>query len=75
MRDNLFSPLYLALLAERHLKHLTYIGTGCIFTYDEDHPFADETTGFLETDRPNFFGSSYSTVKGFTDRLYIIIPF
>jgi len=69
VRDNLFSPLYLAVLAERHQKHLTYMGTGCIFTYDEQHPFADDTTGFLETDRPNFFGSSYSIVKGFTDRL------
>ena len=27
------------------------------------------TTGFTEEDLPNFFGSSYSTVKGYTDRL------
>ena len=69
VRDNLFSPLYLAILAERHKLHLTYMGTGCIFTYDEQHSIGDETAGFLESDKPNFFGSSYSIVKGFTDRL------
>jgi len=69
VRDNLFSPLYLAILAERHKKHLTYMGTGCIFSYDEQHTVGDETTGYLESDKPNFFGSSYSIVKGFTDRI------
>jgi dTDP-glucose 4,6-dehydratase len=28
-----------------------------------------EAVGFTESDLPNFFGSGYSTVKGFTDRL------
>jgi hypothetical protein len=46
------------------------LGTGCIFDYDdEQHLFGDKTTGFLETDKPNFFGSSYSIVKGYTDQL------
>ena len=49
--------------------HLTYLGTGCIFTYDQNHPEGNLETGFLETDHANFFGSSYSTVKGYTDRL------
>ena len=31
--------------------------------------FGNELTGFNETDKPNFFGSSYSIVKGYTDRL------
>tara|TARA_X000000950_G_C13615718_1_gene537223 strand:- start:216 stop:749 length:534 start_codon:yes stop_codon:yes gene_type:complete len=29
----------------------------------------DETTGFTEESLPNFFGSGYSVVKGFTDEL------
>jgi hypothetical protein len=33
------------------------------------HEFGNEGTGFTETDKPNFFGSSYSIVKGYTDRL------
>jgi 3,5-epimerase/4-reductase len=32
IRDNLFSPLTLALIAEQHNIHFTYLGTGCIFT-------------------------------------------
>jgi 3,5-epimerase/4-reductase len=69
IRDNLYCPLILAFLAQKHSKHLTYFGTGCIFNYDDTHPFADQSNGFNEEDKPNFFGSSYSIVKGFTDRL------
>jgi nucleoside-diphosphate-sugar epimerase len=69
VRDNLFSPLLLAELCKRSNIHFTYLGTGCIFKYDEEHPFGKEENGFDEDDLPNFFGSSYSVVKGFTDRL------
>ena len=48
---------------------ITYLGTGCIFKFDEDHPFGKEENGFTEESLPNFFGSSYSIVKGFTDEL------
>jgi 3,5-epimerase/4-reductase len=65
VRDNLFSPLVLAKLCSDKNIHFTYLGTGCIFTYDD--LLAPE--GFTESSEPNFFGSSYSTVKGFTDRL------
>ena len=73
IRDNLFSPLSLAMLCNKYDIHLTYLGTGCIFTYDEKHPFGQEKLGFTEDSLPNFFGSGYSTVKGFTDRLMHII--
>lgn len=69
VRDNLFSPLVLALLSVKHNFHLTYLGTGCIFEYDEQHPFGKSISGFTENDKPNFFGSSYSVVKGYTDEL------
>lgn len=69
VRDNLFAPIAMAKLASEYGFHYTYLGTGCIFEYDEDHPFGREDTGFDETDLPNFFGSSYSVVKGYTDRL------
>ena len=68
VRDNLFAPLNLALVCKELGVHFTYLGTGCIFKFDEDHPEIDEG-GFTEESLPNFFGSSYSTVKGFTDRL------
>ena len=37
VRDNLFSPISLALLCYKKNIHLSYIGTGCIFTYNEEH--------------------------------------
>jgi dTDP-4-dehydrorhamnose reductase len=69
IRDNLYSPLTLAILCEKFNIHFTYLGTGCLFEYDEKHPYGKENTGFTENDVPNFFGSNYSTVKGYTDRL------
>ena len=69
VRDNLFSPVVLALLCKQHNIHLTYLGTGCIFKFDENHPFGQEKNGFTEESKPNFFDSSYSVVKGFTDEL------
>jgi len=71
IRDNLFSPLLLAELCRQRNIHFTYLGTGCIFKFDDNkgHPYGLEKGGFTETSVPNFFGSSYSVVKGFTDRL------
>lgn len=69
LRDNFKAPLNLAEICQNRNIHLTYLGTGCIFTYDQNHPEGNLNTGFLETDHANFFGSSYSTVKGYTDRL------
>lgn len=65
IRDNLFSPISLAMLCSKMNIHLTYLGTGCIFT--DKTP--EETDGYTENSLPNFTGSGYSTVKGFTDRL------
>ena len=69
INDNLFSPITLAELCKKRSIHFTYLGTGCIFDYDDKHLIGDETSGFTESDLPNFFGSSYSIVKGYTDRL------
>lgn len=63
VRDNLFAPAILAHFCALNSIHCTYIGTGCIF--DGDH----NGSGFIETSWPNFFGSSYSVIKGFTDRI------
>ena len=67
MRDNLFGPLLLAEICQKFNIHFTYIGSGCIFTYSDEHPVGGKP--FTEDDRPNYFGSSYSVVKGYTDRL------
>ena len=52
----------MAILSQKYNIHLTYLGTGCIFEYENDKKFNEDSV-------PNFFGSSYSVVKGFTDRL------
>ena len=65
IKDNLFSPISLAILCKERNIHYTYLGTGCIFNYIDDK----RDKGFVESDIPNFFGSGYSVVKGFTDRL------
>jgi len=73
INDNLFSPVLLALVCKKYDIHFTYIGTGCIFKYDNDKFALNNGNGFKESDLPNFFGSGYSTVKGFTDRLFHVM--
>jgi dTDP-4-dehydrorhamnose reductase len=71
--DNLYAPLTLAHECERRNIHYTYVGTGCIFEYDDVHSIGSAQT-FLENDEPNFFGSSYSIIKGVTDQLMHQFP-
>jgi 3,5-epimerase/4-reductase len=69
VRDNLYSPTILALISNKYDIHYAYLGTGCIYTYDDEHPYEEELNGFTEVSKPNFFGSSYSIVKGYTDMI------
>jgi len=71
MADNLYGPVVLAGVAKANGLHMMYMGTGCIFEYDETHVCTADASGkgFTEGDKPNFVGSGYSTVKGFTDQI------
>jgi 3,5-epimerase/4-reductase len=69
IRDNMYGPLVLAVLCTKYNIHLTYLGTGCLF-HDDGATVYD----FDEDGKPNFFGSAYSTVKGFTDRVMHLFP-
>lgn len=69
MQDNLYGPMVLASVAKSKNIHMMYMGTGCIFEYDAEHTCTEDGKGFVEQDLPNFFGSSYSIVKGYTDRI------
>jgi 3,5-epimerase/4-reductase len=69
IRDNLYAPMILSILCERYNIHYTYMGTGCIFEYGGDDAGEAGEAKKHEDDVPNFFGSSYSIVKGYTDRL------
>ena len=67
IRDNLFGPITLAGLCKSKGIHFSYLGTGCIFNSKGLDTISPEE--FNESSLPNYFGSSYSIVKGFTDRL------
>lgn len=69
VRDNLFAPLTVAILCKERNIHFTYLGTGCIFESIYDDQITTTADTFNEESEPNFFGSAYSVVKGFTDRL------
>ena len=36
----------LADICKKQDIHFTYLGTGCIFTFDETHPYEQEVNGF-----------------------------
>ncbi|CAI4231713.1 unnamed protein product [Auanema sp. JU1783] len=66
VRDNMYSATALAHICRKLGIHYTYVGTGYIFAYDKEHPIGGKP--FADNDIPTFFGSSYSVVKGGTDR-------
>jgi len=72
VRDNLYGPLNLAIICKNEGIHYTYLGTGCIFNSDGLH--TEHPQSFSEKSLPNYFGSGYSVVKGFTDRLMKEFP-
>ena len=80
MRDNFLAPLLLHQIIKEggYNIHFTYIGTGCIFEYKEAISDVQKNPGdcykFTESDKPNFFGSSYSIVKGYTDTYLNNLP-
>ena len=60
LRDNLFAPITVIEICHVLGIHVTYMGTGCIYDGQND---------YTESDEPNFTGSKYSLIKGFTDKL------
>lgn len=62
LRSGLIGALNLADIANQRNIHLTNIGTGCIYNYDEQHPMYSGI-GFSETDIPNFQDAFYTKMK------------
>ena len=71
VKDNLYGPINLAIICKQNDIHYTYLGTGCIFNSNTNE---DSPRKFTEESRPNYFGSGYSVVKGFTDCLMKEFP-
>ena len=59
----MIGALTLCDVAQQRGLHVTYFGTGCIYTYDDVYPMGYAVT---ELDPPNFSGSFYSRTKGDT---------
>ncbi|OQR81133.1 hypothetical protein ACHHYP_16748 [Achlya hypogyna] len=53
--------------------HVTVLGSGCIFTYDDAHPMYSDKL-FTEVDRGNFTGSFYAKTKGMLEELLRSYP-
>lgn len=73
LRANVIGALVLADVACAKGIHLTVIGTGCIYEYDQQHPIGGNV-GFTEQDEPNFTGSFYSFTKGLIQKLLAVYP-
>ncbi|KAK4452147.1 hypothetical protein QBC34DRAFT_294031 [Podospora aff. communis PSN243] len=52
--------------------HCTVFATGCIYQYDDAHPW--DGPGFLETDAANFAGSFYSMTKAHVEEPTLTRP-
>jgi 3,5-epimerase/4-reductase len=72
LRTNIIGTLNLADISSQQGIHLTNLGTGCIYEYDEEHPIGGK--GFTEDDEPNFAGSFYSMTKIFLDKMLKSYP-
>jgi 3,5-epimerase/4-reductase len=49
IRDNLYGPLLLSQLCKQNNIHFTYLGTGCIFKFDDEHPSEKKKMALMKT--------------------------
>jgi len=72
IRDNCIAPQILSEICNVLKIHFTYVGTGCIFNYKEKYELTskniEDVYKFKEEDLPNYFGSTYSIIKGYTEQ-------
>lgn len=67
-RVNIIGALNIADICWQKGIHLTHVGTGCLYDYDEEHPkFANK--GFTEEDEPNHDTSYYCRSKVYLEKL------
>ena len=68
VRSNVVGLLNLCDVTHDKGIHVTYFGTGCIYSYDDQHPLGSGQ-GFREDEPPNFMGSWYSLTKGMVETM------
>ncbi|KAI7775885.1 hypothetical protein SLS64_011210 [Diaporthe eres] len=67
MRSNVIGTLNLTDCCYLKGIHCTVFATGCIYQYDEKHPW--DGPGYTETDPANFAGSFYSETKAHVEEV------
>jgi len=67
IRANVIGLLNLCDITNARGIQMTNFATGCIYSYDSEHPIGGKT--FTEDDTPNFTGSFYSLTKGLVERM------
>ena len=69
VRVNVIGTMSLMDLTHQRDIHLTNFTTGCIYSYDDDHPVDGER--FTEEDPANFFGTFYSRSKAYMQSMAV----
>ena len=69
---NVVTPSIIAKFCSDHTIHLTFLSSGCIYEYSQDHPIGGP--GFTEEDLPNFEGSFYSYSKILVEKVVKEFP-
>lgn len=69
LRVNVMGTISLVDLCKTRGLHITNFATGCIYSYDDEHPIGGKR--FTEEDPANFFGSFYSYTKGLVEKLLL----
>lgn len=67
MRSNVIGTLNLTDCCYLKGIHCTVFATGCIYQYDDKHPW--DGPGYTETDPANFAGSFYSETKAHVEEV------
>jgi len=67
VQTNVLGTLNLIDIAHSRRIHVTNFATGCIYSYDAEHPIGGP--GFTEKDIANFRGSYYSNTKAVVEEL------
>jgi len=67
IRANVIGLLNLCEFTNARGIHMTNFATGCIYSYDAEHPIGGKT--FTEDCPPNFTGSFYSLTKGLVEKM------
>lgn len=65
LRTNVIGTMSLIDLCAQRKLHITNFATGCIYSYDEEHPIGGKR--FTEEDTANFHGSFYSHTKALVE--------